>query len=310
VGMKNVIEKFPEQFRVGISAAKDIKPKKEFRRVICCGMGGSIIPGEILSIINEDVVIHWNYGLPNNANSDDLVICTSWSGNTEETISSYEKAVSLNIEVIAITKGGKLAEKVEKNGTQLILLPDEKIMPRTAVGYMVGAMFKVLNMEDELNFNLDAEALEEEGKNLASKIGNRIPLIYTSYPLRKMAGFWKILFNENAKIHAFANWFPSAAHNEIAGFNERHKDTFTTIVFRADDEDARHAKNLDALLEILGQIGYNYNVVKLASASTKVLERIFNNYLLGLWTSYYLAELLGTNAENVELIESFKQLKA
>jgi glucose/mannose-6-phosphate isomerase len=307
--MRDIILNFPKQFAAGIAAAKDTELKRAYSRIICCGMGGSAVPGEIISMIRHDVVVHWDYDLPATAGKDDLVLCTSWSGGTEETISSYEKARALGLDVIAVTKGGELAERAKANGTQLVLLPNEDIPPRTAAGYMTGALMKLIGSESELDIQLQAAGTEELGKSLAEKISTKVPLVYTSYPLRKLAGFWKIFFNENAKVPSFANWAPSMVHNELAGFESKTRDQFIPIVLRDPAETVDHRRNLDALLAIFDKMSYNYITVQLSS-NTKVLEKVFENYILGLWTSYYLAKNLGTDPANTELIEEFKKLKA
>lgn len=308
--MREIILNFPKQFAQGIQAAGNVSLSRTYARIICCGMGGSAVSGELLSMVQHNVAVHWDYGLPQITGPDDLVVCTSWSGGTEETISSFTEARKRNLDVIAITKDGSpLAAAAKAAGTPLILMPGEKIPPRTAAGYMAGALFKLLGGEMELAFEFDAAGSEKQGKTLAEKIGSRVPLVYTSYPLRKLAGFWKIFFNENAKTHSFTGSVPSLVHNEIAGFVNKNRDAFIPILIRDRDETPEHKRNLDALLAIFDKMSYNYITVELSSGQ-KALEKVFNNYILGLWTSYYLAQKLGVDPVDTGLIEEFKKLKA
>ncbi len=271
-------------------------------------MGGSQLAAEILSMTRSDLVIHWDYDLPTNIDNADLVICTSWSGNTEETISSYQAALARKFDVIVIAGGGKLVELARENNTPLVILPEDHIPPRTATGYMTGALFALLGVADQLPISLDATISEEEGKALAEKIGPKVPLIYSAYPLRRLTGFWKMAFNENAKTPAYANWFPSAAHYELASLPGASPDRYFPIIIRDTQEDPRHARNLDALLALLDKREYTDSIVRLSAGGTP-LEKVFNNYILALWTSFYVATKNGVDPADTSLIEEFKELK-
>lgn len=312
--MDEIIKKIPEQIKEGLKTGEEFKLDKKYDSLIICGMGGSIIPGEILltcqSLKNKSsrpsIFIQRDYDLPEWASEKDLVICISWSGETEETISSYKTAIKRGLPTVVVA-GGTLSKRAAIDNIKLILMPSEKIPPRFAIGYMTGALFGLLGLKDEFDFELKAEEMEKEGKDLAAKIGDKIPVIYSSFKWRKLANFWKILFNENAKIPAFWNSFPSLTHNEIAGFTPPLKNIFP-ILIKGDGDDERQNRNIEAAIAIFNKLGYNYNIVNL-SASGKALERIFKNYILGLWTSCFLAKNLGVDPEKNALIEEFKHLK-
>src|SRR3989344_3711693 len=140
--MRETILNFPKQFVKGIGAAQKISLKQKCSRAIICGMGGSSIPGYILEMAypKANIQIHPSFDLPSdNFNKETLVLCISWSGNTEETLSAYKTAFDSGIDTVIITTGGKLKEIGLKNNTPVILLSDNKILPRLAVGYMYGA---------------------------------------------------------------------------------------------------------------------------------------------------------------------------
>jgi len=238
--MRNQILNFPLQLSKGAEIARDIKIDKPYEKIIVCGMGGSIMPGMILLTYKEHknkgpapydaglvghrlmpgpgipVIINSNYDLPSDVDADDLVICISWSGTTEETISSFETAVKRGIKPITITKGSKLGQLAKDKGTPLITLPDQSIVPRLSVGYVVGALFAVLGLEKELDIKLNSENHENAGKELADNIGSATPLIYASYSWRKLGALWKANFNETAKTPAYWNYLPILAHDELA----------------------------------------------------------------------------------------------
>ena len=122
--MRDIILNFPEQFKIGIERAKNVKVKGKFSKIITCGMGGSALPSNILLTYLQDLktplYIHRSYGLPPGADKNSLVVAISYSGNTEETISSYQTAVKENLKVVAITCGGKLKEIAEENNFKKI----------------------------------------------------------------------------------------------------------------------------------------------------------------------------------------------
>ncbi len=313
--MHDTILNFPKQLTEGLAAAKDFKLSKQYKNIIVSGMGGSIIPAEIVltyqelsgQVSGEKISINRNYGLPGGLTKEDLVIFISWSGNTEETISSYDEAVKMGLDRVVIVSGGKLAEEAKKNNDPLVLMENHGTHPRLAVGYMTAALLKVLGLEDSLEFHLDLSAQEKNGKELAEKVASKTPVMYASYTWRYLAKFWKILFNENAKIPAFWNYFPGLAHNELAGYAVSVKDFYPLLILDEGDNEALN-RNIDAAIAIFNKLEYNYSIVNI-SKSGKPLEKILNNYILGLWTSYYLGKILGVDPDDTKLIEEFKQLK-
>lgn len=305
--MREQIINFADQFSAGRQAAQNVRPGWKGKKIIIAGIGGSIIPGEILSVFNPAIILNRDYDLPAGTAKDSLLVCVSWSGDTEETISAYNAGRKLDLDIVVIASGGKLKEMALEDNVPLVLLPAVKIPPRLAVGYMTAALFAVLGLEKEFDFPLDALSLESEAKILAQEIGKKIPLIYASYPNRHSALFWKILFNENAKNHAFSNNFPSLSHNEIAGFNKEQNDKFFVIVFKDQADDKRHKRDIDAAIAIFKEIGYNYKIVNLSGKT--LLTKLFSNYVLGLWTSFYVSKTIGVDPAGTELIDKFKNMK-
>src|SRR3989344_2753453 len=316
MSMRDHILNFPSQLSVGEEAAQDIKIDKTYNKVVVCGMGGSIMPGMMLLTYKEHknkgpgvpVIIHNNYDLPSDVNADDLVICISWSGTTEETISAFKTAMKRSIKPIAITKGGELGQLAKDNDTPLVVLPDQPTAPRFSVVYMVGALFTVSGLKKELDINLDPQSYKNTGKELADKIGSATPLIYTSYSWRKLGALWKANFNETAKTPAYYNYVPAMVHDELAMYIRKGL-PFHPIIFKDSRDLPRYVRDLDAAIAILDKQEYNYTIVNLSSSSNP-LETVLNNYVLGLWTSFYLAQKIGVNPEEIELIEEYKKLKS
>lgn len=322
--LKKAINDFPKQFEAGFEIAKDIKIDGDFKNIIFCGMGGSIIPAEILLLfldVSEDYPqkvqfhIHRDYDLPRWASKDCLAICISWSGNTKETLSSYTEAAQRGLPLLVMTKGGRIMELAQKDGTPLILLPQENIPPRMGVGYMFSALYAVLAGNGFIESGADSvknlktlnpEDLNDKARKLAEKILNKTPLIYSSHQWRNLSAFWKIFFNENAKVHAFWNGFPSLVHQELAGFNEADREKFFVLLLKDKDDDVRHLELFEKLNAVLNNLGYGHETVEIEGGGS--LEKIINNYLLAALTSMYLAQLRGVDPAEAEIIEKFKKM--
>jgi glucose/mannose-6-phosphate isomerase len=274
-------------------------------------MGGSSMAGEILSMVRDDVVIHWDYDLPQTAQKGDVVVCTSWSGNTEEILSSWHAARIHGLDTLAITTGGELARLASEASTPLIRFEGMEVVPRLHAAHMTGALFAALGIADQLPVSeaLDSRGAQEQGAAIARAIGNRVLALTAAYPWRKLTGFWKMIYSETVKRQVMVNWFPSGAHTEVVGWEGPYGNDIAHVLLRdPGQEDERYTKNFDALLAILEKRGYTVSTVSLSGNT--VLEQVFNNYLLALWTSLHAADNLGIDPVAVALLDEFKALKA
>ena len=329
---------FLKQFSVGLDAAKDIKAVGDFNQLIFCGMGGSALPASILKTLSTfyewpiNIKIYRTYGLPSRISPRALVFTVSFSGNTEETISSYEEAKKRNLTVISVATGGKLAKLCKKNKTPFIKLPAEKIQPRSAVGYQFAAITKVLSNSNiitdldkdisTMSKTLKSGTLEKQGKELAKRIKGKIPVIYASDKYRTLAQIWKINFNENSKSPAFWNYFPELNHNEITGMayelecEYSDKPIFHVLILKDENDHPRIQKRMDVTAKLLStqgqsasggkEKGLKVDIIKLPKIKN-LLVKIFSNYILSQWTSYYLALEYETDPSPVKIQEEFKK---
>jgi glucose/mannose-6-phosphate isomerase len=313
--MRDIILNFQDKLKVGYDLGVKNKLSKGYDDYIISGIGGSAVAGEIFWMLTSDqnkqewpkVFINRDYDLPGWADQNDLAICISWSGDTQETISSLNTAITRKIPAIVISKGGQLIELAKQNNIPFIDLDDESFPARFGASYELGALLGIIGINPGTT-SINHDQLEKEGKEIAGKIGSKFPIIYTSYRLRKLANFWKTLFNENAKIPAFWNTFPSLNHNELESLGNA-KDTLYPIIIRANDDDVRQVSSIDATIAILDKLGYNYSIVNI-STDGSLLQKILNNYILGLWTSFNLANILGIDPIPTPTINDYKQLKS
>jgi len=326
--MRKIILDFPKQFRIGIEAARNVYLKsgrllKPPENIIICGMGGSGLPGDILLTLRPlDVFVYKSYRLPLQAGNESLIICISYSGNTEETISAFQTAVGRNLPIISITTGGELEKLSKKYRVPLVKLPPPYILPRLALGQMFAALIKVLEnnyLLDEnitnallkLGGSLKPEELELQGKKLAKKIFKKIPIIYTSRRFREIGWIWKNSLNETAKIIAFCNYFPELNHNETVGFEKINEDQISNkkigLLILRDKQSSysRILKQMDITKDLIEREGVNVDFVDIKGEM--FLEKIFSTIILGFWTAYWLALEYKVDPTPVEQIVEFKR---
>lgn len=316
--MRDVILNFPKQFKVGLERAEGVKVEGDFKKIVICGMGGSALPSAVLMSYLPDlavpVYVQRSYGLPPQADEKSLMVAISYSGNTEETISSYEKAVKKGLKVVAITTGGKLKELAGRDNLPVVLIPNTGIQPRCATGYLFAVFLKVLSnsgiIQDKSEEILKmAEALEPSrfearGKELAKKLKDKIPVIYASDRFKALARIWKIKFNENSKIMAFWNYLPELNHNEMVGLTNL-KGNFHFIILRDKDDHPRILRRMDLTADLIREKGTSVDFVEIEG--NNVLEKIFNNSLLADWVTYYLALEYNIDPVPVKIVEEFKK---
>lgn len=316
--MREIILNSPKQFEQGVERAKDVKVEGKFSNIVICGMGGSALPGNILTTylpsLELPVYQHRTYGLPPQTTARSLVVAISYSGNTEETISAYQKAIERGFKVAAIATGGKLKEIADQNNLPIALIPKGAVQPRFSLGYQSAALLKILAnsgvIEDKTQEILEAAnslrpiELEEKGKGLAKKLVNKIPIVYGSSRLRSLARIWKIKFNENSKIMAFWNYFPELNHNEMVGLANL-KGKFHFLILKDTDDHPRVKKRMELFADLAREKGAGVDFIEIEGKN--ILEKMFGNLILGDWVTYYLALEYNEDPTPVKIVEEFKK---
>ena len=317
---EEAMKNFPKQFAFEpeIKTAEKLRP---FESIVIGGMGGSGLVAGILRALKPelDVAAHHDYGLPNYLKDSNrrLFIAISYSGNTEEAIDFLKQALDKNLNVAAISIGGEFLKIAEEKEIPFIRLPDTGIQPRMSGGFMLRAILKLIGDDalyiesGKLAESLESEDLESEGKELAEKLFNYVPVVYSSRHNLTIAYNWKIKFNEGSKIPAFYNTFPEVNHNEMTGFDvvgdTRELSEKIHFIFIEDSDDHPRIKKRMEVLEELYR-DRNLPVVKLELDGTTRLEKIFRSLLLADWTAYHLALKYGVDPEQVPMVEEFKKL--
>lgn len=319
--LRDVILGSGDQFAIGWSLGDAIAlPVKNPKNIIICGMGGSALPADIvLDVFDPAIpVFVWrSYGLPAVADEKSLIICTSYSGNTEETLSAWGDAYDAGLKPLAITVGGHLKTAAEGAGLPVLLLPDTGIQPRYAAGFAFGILSAILArvgaidvdpvMLTGLASRLDIAALEQQGSALATAIFTHVPVIVAPQGYGSVARIWKIKINENAKAPAYFNVIPEMNHNEMVGYtNASSEGSFSLVLLETSDVNDRIQKRMEIVPRVLEPVGVTCHRVALPGNSK--IERVWNGLILGDWVSYHLSALLKQDPTPVEMVEQFKAL--
>ncbi|MEX0931611.1 MAG: bifunctional phosphoglucose/phosphomannose isomerase [Candidatus Paceibacterota bacterium] len=318
--MEDAIKNFSSQFSF-VPEIKNTDSLKQYKKFVLAGMGGSHLAGGILRTARPeiDLVIYQNYGIPAFAESEGnetLFIASSYSGNTEEVIDFAEKVHEQGFPLAIIAVGGKLLEFAKEKNIPYIAMPDTGIQPRSALGYSLLSLLKIIGRDDlvadisSLSEILDVEAGREEGARLAEALRGKVPVIYASAQNHSIAYNWKIKCNETGKVPAFYNVFPELNHNELAGMDvldsTRGLSSKLHFILICDSADhPRVAKRMEILEELYQARGLS--VTRLFLEGSTPFERIFRSLILADWTALHLANIYGAEPDQVRIIEEFKK---
>jgi glucose/mannose-6-phosphate isomerase len=321
-----VLEAMPEDCETALRNANELKLSyKKPKRVLIAGMGGSAIGGDLArdwlkDRIPAQIEVYRGYELPRYADADTLVILASYSGNTEETIGAYEDAKKKNCMAVVVTSGGDLAKMALKDGVPLVLIA-KGFMPRFAISHLFISIAVVLEktglikaredidsaitvlkaLREELK--RDTPAKMNEAKQLAMKIGDRIPTIYGFGPFKAVAKRIKTQFNENAKVPAKWEFFPELTHNEIVGYESELSKLLFPIFIRDKAESNKYSARINIAKEIIQEKCETAEIY--ARGDTKLAKMLSVMYI-GDFASVYMAVLRKTDPTPIKEIERIK----
>jgi len=316
------IKNSPRQFgwEPVIQNARALQKSDKF---IVIGMGGSHFAADLIKTWRPDFPVSaWsNYGLPPLARKElkeSLVIATSYSGNTEETIDGLELALKNKLNVAVMASGGKMIARARELGLPYTVVP-AGIQPRSALGYMLRATLALLGETQalremsKLSKHLRLDHSEKKGQALAKKLRGRVPVVYGSSRNYSVVYNWKIRLNETGKVPAFYNLVPEMNHNELISFDTTPRAAalsrpFHFIYLQDKADDPRITKRMAVMRRLLGARGFRSEVVTLSGKNS--WEKIFSSIMLADWTAYYLARHYRAEPEMVKMIEEFKRLVA
>src|SRR3990172_429030 len=301
--------------------------KKGIDSVVVTGMGGSAISADLFANFFKDeleipFVVNRSYTLPAFVNKNTLLIVSSYSGNTEETISVFKSALKTKCRIVCITTGGKIENIAKKNKVPVVkILPGYE--PRYALGLSFFTLLKVLTRIKIINVKpglvnsiiklyKDKSKLYSKEKNsalsYAEEILGYIPVVYSVEGFTSSVGYrLKSQFNENSKLLAFHNVLPEMNHNEIVGWESFDEKQFQTRIINIVDKEypARVKKRLDIMNGITSES--KIGVINLESHEKSFKVRLMDLIYLCDWITYYTAVLRGYDPSEIRNIDLLKE---
>ncbi len=288
--------------------------------LLVCGMGGSAIGGDLAAAalggrLAKPLEVIRGYGVPSWTPPTHAIFCSSYSGNTEETMACYSAAEAVGARRIAATTGGTLADAARAEGVPVIGLP-AGLQPRAAVGYAfavaaevaaaVGAGPAIRTEIDSSAAHLEAakESLLAKAAELAEAIDGSVPLVYGCGLTGPVSYRWKTQVNENAKQPAFQDLLPELDHNEIVGWGGGVKGAHAAIFLEDRDQHPRERQRIELSAELMAPNAHE--VIRIETEGETRTERLLWTVLLGDLLSLELAARAGVDPTPVEVIESLK----
>ena len=299
-------------------------------KVVILGMGGSAIGGDLLGSLvaaesNSLISVMRDYNLPAYVDGNTFIIASSYSGMTEETLSSFTRALSTPAKKMVMTTGGKLKTLAEENAIPVFTI-DYVAQPRAALAYSfipllgicqrlglvssktgeVKEMAQVLeNLQNTVNDT--CPTTQNPAKQLAARLYDHLAIIYGAGILSPVAQRWKTQINENSKAWAFYEVFPELNHNAVVGyeFPAELAQTAFVVLLRSPHLHPRTLIRYDVIADVLRRAEINHET--LDGLGESALSQMMSLILFGDWVSYYLALLYETDPSPVKVIDYLKK---
>jgi glucose/mannose-6-phosphate isomerase len=289
--------------------------------VMVCGMGGSAIGGDLAAAalgdrLTRPLLTVRGYELPSWATPEWTLLCSSYSGCTEEALACFAAGEALGARRIVVSTGGPLVDGAREAGVPVVGLPGI-FQPRAAVAYMVVAALEVAalsgaapRVHTEIDtaaafLEQEADALQLRAAEIAAQLAGALPVVYGCDLTAPVARRWKTQANENAKLPAFFSELPEADHNELCGWSGAGPEDRLAAVFLEDrDQHPRERRRFELTAEALAPNAAA--VVRVETAGETRVARLFWATMLGDLVSLKLAEARGVDPLSIEPIERFK----
>jgi glucose/mannose-6-phosphate isomerase len=332
-GMLGHVAALPQQCRGAWALTRDLALPDRHRqanKVVIAGMGGSAIGGDLALEVVADrcpwpILVHRDYDLPGWVDDQTLLVASSYSGNTEETIWAFQQAHELGCPLVALAAGGTLAELASEWKVPVVSF-DYRSMPRAALGYLFVSLLGILralglpgdleaDLEEALSI-LDVHGAElaptvpqtrNPAKQLAAELAGRLPVIVGAGPLVPVARRWKTQCNENAKTWAAFEPLPEMNHNAVSGthFPPGMADQVRVLFLEGEGLYPRTQLRVELTRQVFQDMGITCRQVSIPGRSK--LAQMLSAVQLGDYVSCYLAALYGTDPTPIEDIVGLKQ---
>jgi glucose/mannose-6-phosphate isomerase len=320
--MRELTENFPNQVRESIEIADKSKltAAKGIKNIVISGLGGSGIGASIVSNWVYDscklpITSNKGYFLPNYVKKNTLVICCSYSGNTEETMHVLDQAYKSGAKIVCISSGGKMIEFCKAYNIDYIQVPGG-MPPRTCIGYSIVQLMQVLTFNKFIPGKLfkqliripdflkkEEASIQKLSSKLCDKIFDKMPIIYGDERFEGVVVRYRQQINENAKILCWHHVIPEMNHNEMVGWREENPDL--AVLFIDNNLDfRRNVQRREINEETIRK--YTPNIHHIQSKGRNLIEQSFYHMFFGDLLSIYLAEKRGFEAMEIDVINHLK----
>ena len=332
-GMRHRIGELPKQLLDGWQLVKELTLPEDYRqvtKVVILGMGGSAIGADLVRALAEStspvpILVVREYNAPEFVDSSTLAIASSYSGDTEETLSALDEAIARGAKCAATGTGGILKQRAEDVGIPFIQF-DYQSPPRAALGYSFICLAGLLrsagllslregDLQETVSVMRDWQeeiapevpTQDNAAKRLAQSLHGRLPVVYGAGVLSEVARRWKGQFNENAKSWGFFEVMPELNHNAVLGYvnPQEMAQRLFVLMLRSHADHPRVKVRYDITAELLADRGIDHTRVWARGDSP--LAQVFSSIHFGDYVSLYLAWLYSADPTPVDAIEYLKR---
>ena len=322
--MDTLIDRFPAQLKeaLEIGQAAILNPHdKKINKIYVAGLGGSGIGGDFVAeMVKEECKVPYlvgkAYTIPGYIDENTLAIISSYSGNTEETLSAFDLIEKTGAKIVCIASGGKVIARAKEAGYDYIQVPGDWPSPRACLGFSVVQQIYVL---EKLGFisstissqiktsidiiKFDQDDIRSDAKKIAGKLYGKTPIIYTTDRMESVAVRLRQQINENAKLLCWHHVIPEMNHNELVGWKAK-RDDVAVLYLRNKDDFKRNAVRIEINKNIISKL--SSTVLEVYSKGKTLPEKMLYFVNLGDWISWYMSELHGVDSIEVDVIDYLK----
>jgi len=321
--MRDDVLGLPDQLRDALWRIETARLEPaESAGLMVCGMGGSAIGGDLAAAalgdrLTKPLLSIRDYELPSWATPEWTVLCSSYSGKTEETLACFEAAEVLGARRLVLSTGGPLVERAREAGVPVVA-PPGIYQPRVAVAYMFVAAAEAAALAGaapRVHTEIDAaaaflererEALQARANDIAGELDGAAPAVIHGADLTApVAHRWKTQLNENAKLPAFHSELPEADHNEVCGWTGEAASRMAAVFLEDCDQHPRERRRFELTAEIAAEGAAS--VVRVETEGETRVERLLWATLLGDLVSLEVAEGLGVDPERIDALDRIKE---
>lgn len=323
--MKSMVSRFPEQLAEALELAQTVEIQKHttpLRTIFISGLGGSGIGGNFVQEFARDecklpIFVNKGYEVPSWVNRHTLAICSSYSGNTEETLAVFEQLVATGAKIVCIASGGRLLDLARQHGCDFVRVPGGWSSPRACLGYsfvaqlavlrslklISGKVFKQIEMARRRLVG-ESGAIQKLAEKLAAALAGTTPVIYSPDKMEAVAVRWRQQINENAKMLCWHHVVPEMNHNELVGWKKSNPQV-AVVWLRNKTDFSKTAVRTDIIQKIIQPLAGKH--LEIWSRGKSAVEQAIYLVHLGDWTSVFLAERQGVDAVEIEVIDFLKK---